>query len=87
MEQSPSTNKNARYTEVINFVQMARENPSGYDRIVCALANLGRSLSDPTVGNILGRQGNSPAPKRKQTDFIRSYWDVCWEWTFSRRKS
>ena len=48
-------------------VQMARENPSwGYDRIVGALANLGHRLSDQTVGNILGRHGISPAPKRKQ---------------------
>jgi putative transposase len=62
-------------------VQMARENPSwGYDRIVGALANLGHSLSDQTVGNILRHHGISPAPKRKQTvswkDFIRSHRDV-----------
>jgi hypothetical protein len=60
---------------------MARENPSwGYDRIVGALANLGHSLSDQTVGNILRRHGISPAPKRKQTvswkNFIRSHLDV-----------
>jgi hypothetical protein len=36
---------------------MAKENPTwGYDRIVGALANLGRRLSDQTVGNILRRQ-------------------------------
>jgi putative transposase len=62
-------------------VQMARENPSwGYDRIVGALANLGHSLSDQTVGNTLRRHGISPAPKRKQTvswkNFIRSHRDV-----------
>ena len=60
---------------------MAKENPSwGYDRIVGVLANLGRRLSDQTVGNILRRHGLSPAPKRKQTvswkDFIRSHRDV-----------
>ena len=50
-----------------SVVQMARENPSwGYDRIVGALANLGHRLSGQTVGNILGRHGISPAPKRKQ---------------------
>src|SRR5712671_5422635 len=35
-------------------VRMARENRSwGYDRIVGALANLGHTISDQTVGNIL----------------------------------
>jgi putative transposase len=49
-------------------VQMARENPSwGYDRIVGALGNLGHSLSNRTVGNVLRRRGISPAPKRKQS--------------------
>jgi hypothetical protein len=62
-------------------VQIARENPSwGYDRIVGALANLGHRLSDQTVGNVLRRNGISPAPKRKQSvswrDFIRAHRDV-----------
>jgi len=62
-------------------VRMAKENPSwGYDRIVGVLANLGRRLSDQTVGNILRRHGLCPAPRRKQTvswkDFIRSHRDV-----------
>ena len=62
-------------------VQMAKENPTwGYDRIVGALANLGRRLSDQTVGNILRRHGIPPAPKRKHTtswrDFIRAHMDV-----------
>jgi Homeodomain-like domain len=60
-------------------VQMAKENPTwGYDRIVGALANLGRRLSDQTVGNILRRHGVPPAPKRKHTtswkDFIRAHY-------------
>ena len=60
---------------------MAQENPTwGYDRIVGALANVGHHLSDRTVGNILRRQGISPAPQRKQTtrgrDFIRAHRDV-----------
>src|SRR5215831_20796931 len=38
------------------MVRMARENRSwGYDRIVGALANLGFTTSDQTVGNILKR--------------------------------
>ena len=40
------------------IVGMAKENSSwGYDRIVGALANLGHTVSDQTVGNILKRQG------------------------------
>ena len=48
-------------------VRMARENRSwGYDRIVGALANLGYTISDQTVGNILKRHGIPPAPERKR---------------------
>src|SRR5262252_4771712 len=44
-------------------VRMAQENRSwGYDRIGGALANLGYTLSDQTVGNILKRHGLPPAP-------------------------
>jgi putative transposase len=62
-------------------VRMARENRSwGYDRIVGALANLGHTISDQTVGNILKRHGISPAPERKTTttwkEFIRTHLDV-----------
>src|SRR5438445_1968222 len=62
-------------------VRMARENRSwGYDRIVGALANLGYTLSDQTVGNILKRHGLPPAPERKKTttwnEFIRTHLDV-----------
>jgi hypothetical protein len=47
---------------------MARENPTwGYDRIVGAVSNLGHSISDQSVGNILRRYGIAPAPKRSQT--------------------
>jgi putative transposase len=39
-------------------VRLAQENRSwGYDRIVGALANLGYTVSDQTVGNILKRHG------------------------------
>jgi hypothetical protein len=62
-------------------IRMARENRSwGYDRIVGAVKNLGYSLSDQTVGNILKRHGIPPAPERKQTlpwgEFIRIHLDV-----------
>ena len=62
-------------------VRMARENRSwGYDRIVGALANLGYTISDQTVGNILKRHGIPPAPERKTTttwkEFIRTHLEV-----------
>jgi transposase len=63
------------------IVRMAQENRSwGYDRIVGALANLGYTVSDQTVGNILKRHGLVPAPERKTTttwkEFIRTRMDV-----------
>ena len=62
-------------------VRMARENRSwGYDRIVGALANLGYTISDQTVGNILKRHSIPPAPERKKTvtwgEFVRFHLDV-----------
>jgi putative transposase len=62
-------------------VRMAQENRSwGYDRIVGALAHLGYTISDQTVGNILKRQGILPAPERKKTttwkEFIRTHMAV-----------
>jgi putative transposase len=62
-------------------VRMAQGNRSwGYDRIVGALANLGYTVSDQTVGNILKRHGIPPAPERKTTttwkEFIRTHMDV-----------
>ena len=62
-------------------VRMAKENVDwGYDRIVGALANLGYTLSDETVGNILRRNGIPPAPERKRTStwhaFIRAHMAV-----------
>jgi putative transposase len=60
---------------------MAQENRSwGYDRIAGALANLGYTISDQTVGNILKRHGIPPAPERAKTttwnEFIRAHMDV-----------
>jgi putative transposase len=50
------------------------------DRIVGALANLGYTISDQTVGNILKRHGIPPAPERTKTttwkEFIRTHMDV-----------
>jgi putative transposase len=62
-------------------VRMARESSSwGYDRIVGAMSNLGYTLSDQTVGNILQRHGIPAAPKRERTttwaDFIRTHMSV-----------
>jgi hypothetical protein len=60
---------------------MAQENRSwGYDRMVGAMTNLGYTLSDQTVGNILQRHGIAPAPERKTTttwrEFIHTHMDV-----------
>ena len=50
------------------IVRMARENSGwGYDRIVGALANLGYTVSDQTVGNVVRRHGIAPAPQRSRT--------------------
>jgi hypothetical protein len=62
-------------------VRIARENRSwGYDRIVGALVDLGYTISDQTVGNMLKRYGIPPAPERKKTiswaEFIRIHMDV-----------
>ena len=47
-------------------VRMAKDNIGwGYDRIVGALANLGYTLSDETVGNILRRHGIPTCPGAK----------------------
>ena len=62
-------------------VRIANENIAwGYDRIVGALANLGYTLSDETVCNILRRNGIPPAPERKRKttwkNFFRAHMDV-----------
>src|ERR1017187_4712816 len=47
----------------ILVVRLASENPTwGYDRIQGALANLGHTIADATVGNILKASGIEPAP-------------------------
>jgi hypothetical protein len=62
-------------------VSLAQENRRwGYDCIVGALANLGYTISDQTVGNILKRHGIPPASERRKTttwnEFIRTHMDV-----------
>ncbi len=62
-------------------MRLAQEHRSwGYDRIVGAMANLGDTLSDQTVGNILKRHGLPPAPERQTTttwkEFMRTHMDV-----------
>ena len=59
----------------------ARENSGwGYDRIVGAVANLGYTVSDQTVGNVLRRHGIAPAPHRSRTmswkDFLAAHMNV-----------
>ena len=61
--------------------RMAQENRAwGYDGIVGALANLGYTVTDQTVGNILKRHGIPPAPERKTTttwtECLRTHRDV-----------
>ena len=68
--------------EIIDLVlRFARENPTwGYDKIQGALANLGRKISDQTVGNILKAHGIEPATERKRKTtwavFLKAHWDV-----------
>src|SRR6266704_2408076 len=78
--QSPGRPKIDEELETL-IVRIAQENRSwGYDRIVGALVNLGYTISDQTVGNILKRHGIPPAPERKTTttwkEFIRTHMDV-----------
>jgi hypothetical protein len=68
--------------EVVELVvRMASENPTwGYDRIAGAVQNLGHSISDASVGNILRRHGIEPAPERRRqttwATFLKAHWDV-----------
>ena len=68
--------------EIVDLVvRFARENVTwGYDKIQGALANLGHTISDQTVGNILKDHGIEPAPERKRqttwTTFLKAHWDV-----------
>ena len=77
--QAPGRSKIAPERETL-IVRMAQEHRAwSYDRIV-GLWNLGDTVSDQTVGNILKRHGLPPAPERKTTTtwkgFIRTHMDV-----------
>jgi len=67
--------------DVVDLVlRFAKENPTwGYDRIADALANVGHTVSDQTVGNILKGHGIEPAPQRKRTTtwstFLKAHWE------------
>ena len=77
-----SAGRPALPTEVVELVvRMANDNPTwGYDRIAGALQNLGHSISDASVGNILRRRGLEPAPERRRqttwATFLKAHWDV-----------
>ena len=63
------------------IVQMAEEKPTwGYDHIQGALKNLGTTLCDTTVGNILREHGIEPAPERQRKTtwkaFLKAHWEV-----------
>ena len=67
--------------EIVKLVlKFAKENPAwGYDRIAGALANIGHSISDQTVGNILKSQGIEPAPDRDETTSWKTFLTAHWE--------
>jgi len=55
-------------------VRLAQENRAwGYDRVAGALGNLGHTLSDQTVGNILRRHGIPRAPERRKTTMGQAF--------------
>jgi hypothetical protein len=71
------------------IVQMAKENSGrGYDRIVGALFNLGYTVSDENVGNILKRHGIAPprsdGKSRPGRNLFKRIWR-CWPASISPR--
>jgi putative transposase len=95
MSQLPKSVGRPRMAQAIEdlVVRIARENRSwGYDRIVGALANLGYTISDQTVGNILKRHGIFRQPLSGRRPLVGrslfvSIW-MCWEpQTSSRAQS
>ena len=62
------------------ILRFAQENPTwGYDRIADALAVVGHTVSDQTVGNVLKSHGIEPVPKRKTRmtwgTFLKAHWN------------
>ena len=80
-KRKPAVGRTAVDQEIVDLVlKFARENPTwGYDRIQGALANVGHTVSDQTVGNILKANGIEPAPERKRQTtwetFLKAHWD------------
>lgn len=80
-KRKPAVGRTAVDQEIVNLViRFARENPIwGYDRIQGALANVGLTISDQTVANILKANGIEPAPERKRQTtwgaFLKAHWD------------
>ena len=67
-------------------LRFARENPTwGYDRIAGAIMNLGHTISDTTVANILNRHGIYPAPSRWRQSHYQNGED-CLRHNFSCRR-
>jgi putative transposase len=61
-------------------IRMAQENPTcGYDRIQGARANVGHTISDATVGNILKQNDIEPAPERKRQTSWKAFIQAHWE--------
>ena len=62
------------------IVRMAKENPTwGYGHIEGALKNLGITLCDTTVGNILREHGIEPAPERARKTTWKTFLKAHWE--------
>jgi putative transposase len=63
-------------------IRTAEENPSwGYRRMQGALVNLGHTIDNMTVRNILRRHHLEPAPQRRKADmswakFLKMHWEV-----------
>jgi len=63
------------------ILRIAWENSGwGYDRIAGGLSNLGHSVSDQTIGNVLRRHDIPPAPARKKRRGPNSFEVIgrCW---------
>ena len=67
--------------EIVRLIlKFAKENPNwGYNRIAGALANVGHSVSDQTVANILKSHGIEPAPDRDERTSWKTFLKAHWE--------